>query len=82
MKLYLITSIIATTFITLMSMQNDENTRYIYLIPCLIFFFAALLMFGVDYDKEMIKRWKNNEKKVYESAYIDFVSKYHKEEKI
>lgn len=81
MKLHFISSIICAVLITLMAINHDEFTRYVYLVPILISFFMTTVLFAIEYDKNMVKRFKIMKKTAESDAYAKFVSEYYSDKK-
>lgn len=77
MKLHFISSIVCAALITIMAINPDEFTRYVYLIPILISFFGTIVLFAVEYDRNMVKRYGVMKKTAEDDAYTRFVKEYY-----
>jgi len=63
--------------LSLLTINENLNTRMIYLIPVLVLFFTSWVLFTVEYDKQRSVKWKQKEKKIIEKVYSKFVREYY-----
>jgi archaellum biogenesis protein FlaJ (TadC family) len=72
MKFHFITSIIFAVFLGMLAITEDNLSRMFYLVPVLIFFYATIVLYSVEYDAQGNQMWKKKERKLVEETYLKF----------
>lgn len=74
MRMHFLTSIAFVLFLSGAAMHPDLNARMLMMVPSLIMFYATLVLFGMEYEKDRSLFWKKKEKKLVEETYLRFFS--------
>ena len=72
MKFHFITSIIFAVFLGMLTITEEKVSRMFYLVPVLIFFYATIILYSIEYDNQCNQMWKKKEKKLVEQTYLRF----------
>ncbi|MFH2021299.1 MAG: hypothetical protein ABIJ34_07835 [archaeon] len=72
MKFHFITSILFAVFIGMLAITEEKTARMIYLVPVLVFFYATILLYSLEYDAQGRNLWKKKERKLIDETYTRF----------
>ena len=59
-----------------MATTDNPSKRYILVVPALVIFYTTFILFAVDYDKTMMKQWREKEIKITEETFLQFYQHY------
>ncbi len=72
MKFHFVASILFVITLSFLAINKNLNTRMLLLVPVLVLFYATIIFFGLEYEKEKQALWQKRQKKLVEETYERF----------
>ena len=81
MKYHFISSILFAVAVGFLALAEKLQSRIILTVVVIILFYASLILFAMEYEKQRKKAWDKKVKRIEKEAYEKFVLDYKSKKK-